>query len=101
MEHPLIEVDAIPSDGAVTVEFFDREVLVYLVDGVPRASANVCPHLGGPLERCGSQFSCGWHGATFDVTTGARRSGPAREGTSLMHLPTRVVDGTLTYVWKD
>ena len=101
MEHPLIAVAEIPADGAATVDFFGREVLVYLVDGEPRASANVCSHLGGPLERCGSHFTCAWHGATFDVATGDRRSGPARQGSALMHLPTRVVDGTLTYVWKD
>jgi len=101
MEHPLIDVKAIPADGAVTVAFFGREVLVYLVDGVPRASANVCPHLGGPLERCGETFTCAWHGATFDATTGRRQSGPARDGTALMQLPTRVVGGTLTYVWHD
>ncbi len=101
MEQPLIAVADIPADGAVTVDFFGREVLAYRVDGEPRASANVCPHLGGPLERCGSEFKCSWHGATFDVATGARRSGPARQGTSLMRLPTRVIDGTLTYVWND
>lgn len=101
MEHPLIDVSAIPADGAVVVDFFGREVLVYRVDGEPRASANVCPHLGGPLELCGSAFACAWHGATFDVESGRRQSGPAREGTALMHLPTRVVDGKLTYIWKD
>jgi nitrite reductase/ring-hydroxylating ferredoxin subunit len=101
MEQALIDVAEIPAEGAATVDFFGREVLVYLVDGVPRASANVCPHLGGPLERCGSTFTCGWHGATFDVATGTRLSGPAREGTGLMHLPTRVMDGVLTYVWAD
>jgi nitrite reductase/ring-hydroxylating ferredoxin subunit len=101
MEHPLLAVDEIPDDGATTVDFFGREVLVYKVDGAPRASANVCPHLGGPLERCGSRFTCAWHGATFAVADGNRVSGPARAGSGLMHLPTRVVDGVLTYVWKD
>ena len=101
MEQPLIAVNDIPSEGSVTMEFFGREVLVYNVDGRPRATANVCTHLGGPLERCDGQFVCAWHGATFDATTGHRRSGPAAPGTRLMTLPTRVIDGVLTYVWSE
>ena len=101
MEQPLIAVDDIPEDGAVTVDFFGREVLVYRVDGIPRATANVCPHLGGPLERCGNEFVCGWHGATFTVADGRRQSGPAAGDSRLMRLPTKIVDGSLTYVWAD
>jgi nitrite reductase/ring-hydroxylating ferredoxin subunit len=101
MQQPLIAVDDIPEDGTVTVDFFGREVLVYLADGTPRATANVCSHLGGPLERCENELVCAWHGATFDVATGRRRSGPAAPDSRLMHLPTRVVDGMLTYIWND
>lgn len=101
MEQPLIAVENIPEQGSVTVEFFGREVLVYNVDGRLCASANVCTHLGGPLERCNGTFVCAWHGATFDVVTGTRLSGPAAAGSRLMTLPTRVVDGVLTYVWPD
>jgi nitrite reductase/ring-hydroxylating ferredoxin subunit len=101
MRHPLIALVDIPADEAVTVDFFGREVLVYRVNGAPRASANVCPHLGGPLEHCGDEFRCTWHNATFDLGSGSRRSGPARNGSALMHLPTRVIDGVLTYVWAE
>jgi nitrite reductase/ring-hydroxylating ferredoxin subunit len=100
VEHPLIRVEDIPATGAATIDFFGREVLVYLVDGQPRATANVCTHLGGPLEACGGQFVCAWHGATFDLSSGERRSGPARQNTTLMHLPTKVADGELRYVWN-
>lgn len=101
MEHPLIAVDDIAEEGATAVDFFGREVLVYLVDGTPRATANVCTHLGGPLEACGGEFVCAWHGATFEIATGARRSGPARPSSTLMHLPTKIVDGQLLYVWNE
>jgi nitrite reductase/ring-hydroxylating ferredoxin subunit len=101
MQHSLIAVTDIPDDGAVTIEFFCREILVYKVDGQPRATANVCTHLGGPLERCADTFVCAWHQGTFDVASGARLSGPARPKSRLMTLPTRVVDGVLTYVWAD
>lgn len=101
MQQALIAIDDIPEQGTVTVDFFGREVLVYLADGTPRATANVCTHLGGPLERCGSKLVCAWHGATFNVTTGDRLSGPAPRDSRLMHLPTKVIDGKLTYVWND
>ena len=101
MEQPLIALTEIPDDGTVTIDFFGREVLVSKIDGEPRATANVCTHLGGPLERCGDQLICAWHGATFDLATGNRLSGPARPESRLMHLPTKIVDGTLTYVWNE
>lgn len=101
MEQPLIAVDDIPAEGTVTVDFFGREVLVHLAEGVPRATANVCPHLGGPLKSCGKELVCQWHGATFEAATGNRLSGPARPNSRLMHLPTRIIGGKLTYVWND
>lgn len=101
MQLRLMAVDEIPEEGTATTAFFGREVLVHRVDGVPQASANVCPRLGGPLEQCAGRFVCAWHGATFDVATGLRCSGPAKEGSRLMRLPTRVIDGKLTYVWED
>jgi nitrite reductase/ring-hydroxylating ferredoxin subunit len=101
MEQPLLAVEEIPEEGAKAIDFFGREILVYKVNGIPRASANVCMHLGGPLEHCGSYFRCAWHGATFDVSTGDRLSGPAGKQSRLMRLPTQVVNGVLTYVWTD
>ncbi|MGH9206401.1 MAG: Rieske (2Fe-2S) protein [Acidimicrobiales bacterium] len=101
MQQALIPVADVPDEGTVTVEFFGREVLVYKVDGLPRATANVCSHLGGPLERCEGKFVCDWHQATFDVRSGERLSGPARPASRLMTLPTRVLNGVLTYVWAE
>jgi nitrite reductase/ring-hydroxylating ferredoxin subunit len=99
MRQPLAPVGDIPDDGSLTVDFFGREVLLLKVDGRPQAIANVCAHLGGPLERCGDKLVCAWHQAEFQVDSGARISGPARPDTKLMVLPTRVVDGVLTYVY--
>lgn len=101
MEHPLLDVDNIGDDGTTTIDFFGREVLVYRVAGVPRATANVCPHLGGPLQACGDELVCAWHGAKFSLATGERVSGPAKAGSQLMHLPTKVIDNALCYVWND
>ena len=101
LEQPLIAVGDIPDQGSVTVDFFGREVIVYKVDGAPRATANVCTHLGGPLEHRGARLVCAWHGAAFDVKSGACLSGPPPPDSRLMTLPTRVIEGVLTYVWKD
>jgi nitrite reductase/ring-hydroxylating ferredoxin subunit len=100
MEQPLVPIAEIPEDGTLTVDFFGREVLVYKVDGNPRAVANVCAHLGGPLHRCGDRFVCAWHEAEFDIRSDERVSGPARRDSRLMVLPTIVRNGVLTYVWN-
>jgi len=42
-----------------------------------------CPHSGGPLSGgamiCGT-VQCPWHGSHFDLESGARKAGPAKEG---------------------
>ncbi len=97
----MIAVDAIPAEGAATVEFFGRDVLVYRVDGVPKAVMNVCMHLGGPLQLEGDCLSCAWHGASFNARDGRRVKGPARAEARLMFLPTRIEDGQLLYVYGE
>jgi 3-phenylpropionate/trans-cinnamate dioxygenase ferredoxin subunit len=104
MKHPLIEIEAIPTEGSGSkiVEFFGREVHVYWSNGKPRAIANACLHFGGPLamnEAC--VFVCAWHNAQFDPQDGARIAGPAPSGSRLMFLSTQVEDGTLYYVWGE
>lgn len=98
MKVPLTTVDRIPDEGALTVDFFGRPAFVLNVEGRARAVMNVCMHLGGPLELRGDRFVCGWHGAEFSLG-GERAEGPARPGSRLMVLPTRVEDGTLYYVY--
>jgi nitrite reductase/ring-hydroxylating ferredoxin subunit len=44
------------------------------------AIANICTHLGGPLnegERDGDSVICPWHGSRFDLCTGKVEGGPA------------------------
>jgi nitrite reductase/ring-hydroxylating ferredoxin subunit len=94
-------VDEIPVEGTKTVDFFGRQVLVYRIDGTPRAVANVCLHLGGPLQQEGEKFVCQWHGAEFSCVNGQRLKGPARAEARLMFLPTRIENGTLLYVYGE
>jgi nitrite reductase/ring-hydroxylating ferredoxin subunit len=101
MREALIRVSEIPASGAITVDLLGREVLVALLNGKPRAFANVCMHHGGPLTLDGDEFTCRWHGSTFDARTGRAMSGPVRSDARLIMLPTRIEDGVMTYVYDE
>lgn len=98
MEKALIPLQDIPETGAVKADFFGRPVLVTKVDGRARVYADSCPHFGGPLERQGDKLVCGWHEAEFALDGRCLR-GPARADSRAMVLPTRVVDGVVTFVY--
>lgn len=101
VEYPLMPVSEIPQQGSKLVEFFGRQLhVVRDGDGKPAAFMNVCMHFGGTLVCADGEFRCEWHGARFDARTGKRESGPAAEGTRLMHLPTVVKDNVLTYLFS-
>ena len=51
MKVPLCKVQEIPEEGAKTVDFFGREVLILKVEGRPKAMLNVCMHLGADETR--------------------------------------------------
>ena len=59
-----------------------------------------CPHMGLPLAQklddyvTGNVIACSWHGAIFDIATGACRGGPC-VGSGLTAWPVRVEDGIL------
>jgi nitrite reductase/ring-hydroxylating ferredoxin subunit len=97
----LCKIEEIPQAGAKTVDFFGREVLVYRANGAPRATLNVCMHLGGPLMLDGDRLVCAWHAAEFRADDGRCLVGPAEENSHLMILPTRVENGVLTYVYGE
>ncbi len=98
MEQPLIPENEVPETGVVRADFFGRDVLVTRVEGQPRVYVDSCPHFGGPLELEGDRFVCGWHHAEFGLDGRCQR-GPARADARLPVLPTRVIDGVVTYVY--
>ncbi|MFT3976775.1 MAG: Rieske (2Fe-2S) protein [Sphingomonas bacterium] len=59
-----------------------------------------CPHMGLPLAQklddyvAGGMIACSWHGALFDMATGACRGGPC-PGTALAPWPVSVRDGVI------
>lgn len=62
------------------VEAEGHKIALFNVGGKFYATGNACPHSGGPLAQgrlFGSTVICPWHGAQFDVTTGAYCGGPA------------------------
>ena len=60
-----------------------QRIAVFNVDGTFYGIEDTCPHSGGPLSEgsvAGTTVSCPWHGADFDIRTGAVLSPPAFEG---------------------
>lgn len=73
----------IPPGSGRLVEAKGQRIAVFNVGGRYHAIDDTCSHEGGPLSEGmldGSVVTCPWHGARFDVTTGAVLSGPARRG---------------------
>jgi nitrite reductase/ring-hydroxylating ferredoxin subunit len=67
----------LPSAGALRVA---EAVAVFRVGDRLCAIQSCCPHRGGPLDEGqleGTTLTCPWHGAQFDVCTGALLRGPA------------------------
>jgi nitrite reductase/ring-hydroxylating ferredoxin subunit len=72
--------DEIAPGQAKLVEAGGKEIALFNVAGSFYAIDNNCTHVGGPLcegEIQGSEVTCPWHGAAFDVTTGAVLGPPA------------------------
>jgi ferredoxin-NADP reductase/nitrite reductase/ring-hydroxylating ferredoxin subunit len=84
-----------PGSGRV-VEANGQRIAVFNVGGRYHAIDDTCSHQGGPLSEGtldGRVVTCPWHGARFDVTTGAVLSGPARHGVATY--PVRLVGSDL------
>ena len=65
------------------IELGGQKIALFRVDGMLYALSDTCTHRGGPLSEGsveGAQVTCPWHGAKFDITTGAVLGPPARQG---------------------
>jgi nitrite reductase/ring-hydroxylating ferredoxin subunit len=77
------------------------EVAVFNVAGRFCATQARCTHMGGPLNEGsldGSTLQCPWHGARFNVCTGAVLRGPARDPLRTYRV---VVEGDIAKVTED
>ena len=73
----------LPPGAAISVEVAGEPVALFNIDGTYYAIGDTCTHSGGPLcegEVDGTVVTCPWHGATFDVCTGAALGPPADDG---------------------
>ena len=67
--------------AAFTVE--GQRIALFNVEGTYYAVGDTCTHRGGPLSKGavqGTQVTCPWHGADFDLKTGAALGPPAQKG---------------------
>lgn len=101
MKQEICKIDDVPPAGSQVFPFFGREVQVWRAGEKIRAAANICLHLGGPLECREGALVCPWHGARFDMKNGQRIDGPGPSDARLMFLPTRVEGDALVYVWDE
>jgi 3-phenylpropionate/trans-cinnamate dioxygenase ferredoxin subunit len=77
--------------GGKMVEAGGEALALFRLDGGYYAIGNTCPHRGGPLSQgmlSGHEVTCPWHGARFDIRTGAVLCPPAQEG--IKSYPVRV-----------
>ena len=73
----------VPPGSGRQVQVSGRALAIYNLDGIMHAIDGTCTHRGGPLGEgalVGNVITCPWHGARFDVTTGAVLGPPAPQG---------------------
>src|SRR5690242_13101296 len=65
---------------AKAVESGGKRIAIFNLDGTFYAIDDTCTHRGGPLSEGmveGTEVTCPWHGAVFDLTSGAVRGATA------------------------
>jgi nitrite reductase (NADH) small subunit len=71
--------DIAPGTGKA-VDVGARRIALFNIDGTFYAIDDTCTDRGGPLSEgmvVGAELTCPWHGAVFDVTSGAVLGAPA------------------------
>jgi len=78
--HTVARVEDVVPGSAAEIDIGGLRIALFNVDGTFRAVGALCTHRDGPLAEGvldGTKVACPWHGAEFDVTTGACLSRPA------------------------
>lgn len=73
-------VGEIDPGEARRVEAGGKRIALFNIDGTFYAIDDTCTHRGGPLSEgmvVGTEVTCPWHGAVFDVTNGSVLGAPA------------------------
>jgi 3-phenylpropionate/trans-cinnamate dioxygenase ferredoxin subunit len=86
----------VPLGRAKPVTVNGRRLVLVQAGGRFYALEDNCPHKGAPLSEGdveGTELVCPWHGAAFDLATGAALCPPAQRGVATF--PVQVVDGAV------
>lgn len=81
--HSVASKQDIKPGAALQVSLEGKVLALFNIQGKFYAIDDACSHAGGSLAEgpvAGSVVTCPWHGATFDILTGAALSDPAYEG---------------------
>ena len=73
----------LPPGSSTVVEVEGKEIALFNQGGTVYALDNMCPHAAGPLAEGTveeGKVECPWHGASFDLKTGASSSPLAPRG---------------------
>ncbi len=76
-------VQEVPPGKGKQVTIQGKVLAVFNCDGTFYAIDDTCPHRGAPLwegEVQGTEVTCPWHAASFDLKTGSHLSPPAPKG---------------------
>lgn len=92
-------LNAIPNPGGAPADYPDLPILIVRSGDILRAFINVCPHQGRPLCLPSGKtlvsehrfIVCPFHGASFDLETGACVGGPA--GGALQPIAVKIAGG--------
>ena len=79
----IANTEDVQEGSAIAVDVAGNSVALFNVEGTYYAIDDTCTHQGGPLcegEVEGTEVTCPWHGATFDLTNGSVLSPPAPDG---------------------
>jgi 3-phenylpropionate/trans-cinnamate dioxygenase ferredoxin subunit len=79
------KVSEITSQAPRCVDVGNKRIALFNLDGQICAIDDICTHEGGPLSEGaveGDEVECPWHGARFNLKTGAACCPPAYEGVS-------------------
>ena len=101
----LAQLADIPDPGARPSDYEALPILVVRAGETVRAYVNVCPHQGRPLSLPsgktlvseGRFVVCPFHGASFDIASGACMGGPAGKA-GLKPVAVEVRDGAVVAV---
>ena len=83
--------DELEDEQAKLVEVEGQKIALFRVGEAFYALSDTCTHRGGPLSEGtveGAEVTCPWHGARFDIKTGAVLGPPA--GREVRNYPVRV-----------